>query len=226
MQKKSKKCTGSERAYADGRGMYKGEAASRGKRSVRSRIMRILLWLMGRHAPGFLTCIELQILLNVTAAAFGRKPEKIWFLPPEKAHGKYADLSVSCMNHAEISPETSRRIYRYAFALGVRIRKLTGFTEKTDLQSLVFFLYRNIGIAMSGSLPGEIAVIECFFSRRYTPRQCALMSRMDSGVVGGIFGERVKHGKLVFSQRLTEGCDVCRASLCGCCKSNCRKSSC
>ena len=93
------------------------------------------------------------------------------------------------------------------YRTGERVRRLTGFTEKADLERLVFYLYRNIGILMDGHLPGEIKVSSCYFSRFYTPEQCALMSYMDSGIIAGILGG----GKIEFTERITEGCGNCRA---------------
>jgi len=73
----------------------------------------------------------------------------------------------------------------------------------------VFWLYRGIGIAVSGELPGKITLPGCFFSDYYTPSVCALMSNMDSGVVGGVMGG----GRLFFSERITEGRSCCKAWL-------------
>ena len=91
--------------------------------------------------------------------------------------------------------------------LGNRLRRITGFTDSKDLQQLVFFLYRNIHIAMGGRLPGEIRVSSCYFSHFYTPKQCALMSYVDSGIIAGLFGG----GNLKFVERITEGCGRCTA---------------
>ena len=99
------------------------------------------------------------------------------------------------------------RLYQAAYAIGSRIRSITGFTDIKDLKRLVFFLYRNIGITMDGCLPGEITVSGCYFGRLYTPRECALMSYMDSGIIAGLFGG----GKLVFTERISEGCGRCTA---------------
>ena len=62
------------------------------------------------------------------------------------------------------------------------------------------------GILMDGHLPGEIKVSSCYFSRFYTPEQCALMSYMDSGIIAGILGG----GKIEFTERITEGCGGCK----------------
>ena len=86
---------------------------------------------------------------------------------------------------------------------------MTGFSKKEDLERLVFYLYSNIGIKMTGHLPGEITIPVCYFSKVYTPDQCRTMSLMDWGIISGICGG----GRLVFTDRLTQGCGRCRAHL-------------
>ena len=58
-------------------------------------------------------------------------------------------------------------------------------------------------------MPGETVTIRrCFFAAHYPPEVCRFMSAMDEGIVAGLCG-----GRLVFSQRLTEGADCCRARI-------------
>ena len=60
---------------------------------------------------------------------------------------------------------------------------------------------------MNGTIPGEITVSSCYFSKFYTPKQCALMSYVDSGIIAGLCGG----GNLRFTERITEGCGRCTA---------------
>ena len=62
---------------------------------------------------------------------------------------------------------------------------------------------------MDGSLPGEVTVHRCFFSRYYDPRCCNLISLMDEGLITGICGD----GDFTFTKRITEGSKVCKACL-------------
>ena len=62
---------------------------------------------------------------------------------------------------------------------------------------------------MKGHLPGEIIILVCYFANVYTPEQCMTMSLMDWGIIAGICGK----GKLVFTERITQGCGRCRAVL-------------
>ena len=147
-----------------------------------------------------------QILQNTAAAAFGRKGRRVWYLPRQRALEEFAAFTAACLRGMP-DPAADRRLYRQALGLGRRIRRVSGLSRREDLQRLVFFLYRMIGIDMAGHLPGEITVASCFFSRFYGPEQCARMSRMDAGVLAGICG----NGNLVFTERITEGCGRCRA---------------
>ena len=190
-------------------------------------ILRALEW----YTPAWIVCLEIRILYKTTARAFGVPEKKIplWSAGQalrirdvrqalrtgfagqtlrngyaEQALRDYAAYSARCLMRCKADPG---RIYREAYRTGEQVRRLTGFTEKEDLERLVFYLYRNIGILMDGRLPGEVTVSSCFFSRFYTPEQCALMSYMDSGIIAGILGG----GKLEFTERITEGCGGCKA---------------
>lgn len=175
--------------------------------SIRGRISRRLLNRLEHHTSAFFRRAQIQILADLAADSFGRGKIRIRKGSPAKALKEYAAFTVSCM---EAGPADPDRLFRDAARLGSRIRRASGLTDRSDLQKLVFLLYRNIDIEMTGNLPGEIVVSSCYFNRFYTPRQCRLMSCVDSGIVSGIFGG----GQLVFSQRITDGCDRCVACLC------------
>ncbi|MBR1633497.1 MAG: hypothetical protein IJ682_00385 [Lachnospiraceae bacterium] len=171
---------------------------------MRQTIAKILLSLLEAYTPPLFVRLELQILLDTTARAFAVPSRRIWQLSAQNALRAYAAFTTECMQNASIRPG---RLYRTAFALGHRLRRLTGFTDDAELSRLVVLLYRGIGITIDGHLPGEIAVPSCFFSRYYTPKQCALMSCVDAGVIAGLYGG----GRLVFTERITEGCQQCLA---------------
>ena len=147
----------------------------------------------------------LQILLTVTARAFGQRGKIIWHLPAQKGLRTYALYTLDC---SQRSPQPER-LYDTFRSLGTFLRRLSGFTEDTDLGALVFFLYQVIGITMEGKLPGKVQVKRCFFSALYSPTQCALMSHMDAGLITGILGR----GRFRFTERLTEGYPTCTAFL-------------
>ena len=171
---------------------------------MRAWLSRAVLSLLERHTPDRLKSLELQALLNLTARAFRTPGRTVWNKPAGLALLQYANFTTLCMTAIKADPDA---LYREACAVGRRLRRVTGLTEKRDIERLVFYLYRNIRITMDGSLPGEIRIPTCFFSRFYTPGQCAVMSSVDSGIIAGICGG----GSLHFTQRITEGCAQCRA---------------
>ena len=151
--------------------------------------------------PKRLRCLELQLLLNVTARGFGAAAKGIWFLPYERALREYAAFTADREN---VDPA---RLRAAAFAAGRKIRRVTGLDDREDLERLIFALYRGIGITMTGRLPGEITVSSCYFGRFYTPERCALMSQADEGIIAGILGG----GELTFTERISEGRRRCAA---------------
>ena len=145
---------------------------------MRAALTRRVLSRLERHTPNWVRCAE--------------------------ALRAYAAYTVECMEQTAADPE---RLYESAFQLGGKIRRLTGLRKPCDIQRLIFYLYQNLCITMSGRLPGEIMVPRCYFSAFYSPEQCGRMSQVDAGIIAGLYGG----GQLHFTERLTEGCTQCRA---------------
>lgn len=173
---------------------------------MRSRVFKALLTALEIKTPGWVKSAEIQILLNATAAAFKQPGRMVFSLSEEKALEAYADFTTKCIPE---SAADRKRVYQKAYDLGRKIRKITGFSEAADRERLIRYLYSNIGIEVTGNLPGEITIPSCYFSRVYSPEQCRTMSLMDWGIIAGIYGG----GKLVFTERITQGCGRCRAHL-------------
>ena len=171
---------------------------------MRARLFRWLLRRWEVHTPEIVLRMQLQILMDLTAKAFRTPGKRLWTRPWRDGLHEYAEYTRKYSVDAD-----PRRLYALSFALGERLRRVTGFTDAGDLRRLVFWLYRGIGIAMGGKLPGEVTVSGCFFSDFYAPQVCAMMSNMDSGIVGGVMGG----GRLFFMERITEGRPCCRACL-------------
>lgn len=153
------------------------------------------------HLSRLFARLEIQILLLATAKGFQRRGFCILFSKdPLK---RYADFTKEYMQgHPD-----RRRLFRIAFRLGRLLRLISGFRNPQDLERLVFYLYRNIGITMTGSIPGKILVSECYFSRVYSAGECSCISAMDAGIISGI----CNCGTLKFDERITEGCKFCVA---------------
>ncbi len=171
---------------------------------MREQVSRRILHALGRRTPDALLKFQAQILLDMAARGFGTKRKRIRSRTPDGALAEYAGYTVRCMTSGPADPD---RLYRAAYRTGQMIRRLSGLRTADDISRLVFYLYRNIRITMHGEIPGEITVSECYFSHIYTPQQCALMSEADSGFIAGLCGG----GRLAFTERITEGCDACRA---------------
>lgn len=171
---------------------------------MRERLFRAVLSRWEEKIPDWVQRIQLQILLNATAEGFGRKPFRIWHLKGADGLKAYGAFTKACMAGETVS---GQRLYDVAYRLGAMLRHVTGFTEQRDLERLLFFLYRGIGITMTGSLTEELTVSRCFFSTLYASEQCRSISAMDSGIVGGLCGG----GELNFVHRITEGCGCCTA---------------
>lgn len=154
--------------------------------------------------------IEIQLLMHLTASAFGERPLRVWHRPRGEALSAYAACTRDWMKSTAKEPDALRRdMYRKSLRMGRLLRGLTFFLGDAGHTRLVFALYKGIGIDMRGALPGSIEVRSCYFSSYYTPGMCALISAMDDGIVSGIMGG----GRLTFARRITEGCGCCRANL-------------
>ena len=173
---------------------------------MKEKVFRRLLSRLEMHTPAFLRCIELQLLMDLTAGAFDRRPRQIWYMPADQALAVYARFTRKCMKEMPKDMD-SHRLYRLSYQMGQKIRRTTGFTEESDLQRLICLLYRNIGIHMTWDSDRDITVSHCFFSRVYSPAHCAFISAMDSGIIAGIQNGGAVH----FHDRITEGCGCCRA---------------
>ena len=171
---------------------------------MRARLFRGLLHRWEEDTPEIARRVQLQILMDLTAKAFRAPGKRLWTRPWRDGLRLYAEYT---REHCEDADP--QRLYKMSFAMGERLRRITGFTDADDLRRLVFWLYQGIGIAMGGELPGAVTVSGCFFSDYYAPQVCAMMSHMDSGIVGGVMGG----GRLVFTERITEGGRCCLARL-------------
>lgn len=171
---------------------------------MRQRFFRALLQRYESGLPEWTHRLLLQILMDTTAKGFGVRPVRVLGSSAQDGLTAYALFTKECMEKHRVP---AKRLYRVSYRLGARLRRITGFTAVSDCRSLVFFLYRHIGITMTGCLPGEICMSRCFFSSVYSPTQCRYISAMDHGIIAGICGG----GTLNFQRRITEGCGCCSA---------------
>jgi len=153
----------------------------------------------------------LDDLLRLTAAAFGQEcPEWRGSSHRERLH-RFAHFSRSQAEKAikQGTALTVRKIlYENARHLGQELRARLPIRDRADVAAALHHLYRMLAIELTVDPLGAVTVRRCFFEPCYSPEVCRFISALDEGIVAGICG-----GRLVFSQRLTEGADACRARI-------------
>lgn len=173
--------------------------------------MNVLARLLDLHTPGLVKEWILEELLAATAAGFGRDAPPMSGLPYQQRLAAYArftrDEAERAIREGRDLPAIETRLRREAVALGRRLRGVLGVEGPAEALAVARPLYLAIGIDFRGTSTGEVTVCRCFFSDFYAPAVCRLISALDEGVLAGLAGG----GRLVFSQRLTEGHDCCRA---------------
>lgn len=172
-----------------------------------------LVGVVGRHAPLFLKRRVLEILFACTADAFGRA------LPPggRRSYGerleqyaRFTQLQVEAAldRHGDLDAIRAR-LYQRALHLGLIARKVLHLTTLEEAMAVSRMLYRMIDIDFSGTAEGDVTIAHCYFSRFYTSQVCRVISSLDAGILAGLSGG----AHLEFLDRITEGCDRCRARL-------------
>jgi hypothetical protein len=153
----------------------------------------------------------LDDLLRLTAAAFGQEcPEWRGSSHRERLR-QFAQFSRS---QAERTIEkgtalTVRKIlFENARSLGQELRARLPIRDRADVAATLHHLYRVLAIDLAVDPMGAVTVRRCFFESCYSPEICRFISALDEGIVAGICG-----GRLVFSERLTEGAGACRARI-------------
>jgi hypothetical protein len=150
-------------------------------------------------------------LYRLTAAAFGRE------IPALRSQSRgemllgYARFT---RDEAEQSlargTETAVRkeLYGRSLRLGKDIRSQLPIRSRADAAAALHSLYRLLAIDMAVDPQGGVRVDRCFFASHYTPEVCRFISAMDEGIVAGLC-----EGRLVFSNRITDGAEQCRARI-------------
>lgn len=151
--------------------------------------------------------IELQQLMNLTARAFGKPSKRIWTLPNDEALHVYAEYTRDHLQD-NMNEQLLQRMNIEAYKMGRLLRSVFFLKQQADIERFTIALYRNIGIELDGSIPGQLCFRRCFFSHYYTPDICLAASALDDGIIRGLTGK----GRLTFQQRITEGCKCCMAT--------------
>jgi hypothetical protein len=175
--------------------------------------MRLLLKILPHHLPVFMRKKILAALFEATADGFACPAPAYDPLSYDACLRTYALFT---REQAENALQAGRdrlalkaQLYRNAYALGGKLCKWFAVDTIEEVMELGQILYRAIGVEMVGDAQGDVTVQRCYFSQFYSGPVCDLISALDDGVLAGLSGG----GRLVFSQRLTEGGECCRAKL-------------
>jgi hypothetical protein len=173
--------------------------------------MNLLLKLFGLYRPGFVRNRALRELFEATARAFGCEVPPLGGLPFAERLQAYAlftaEKAEEAIRQQDDLTAIEDRLYRHAYGLGRKLKEPLRLADTSDVMAAARVLYGIIGIDFEGDAEGEIIIRRCYFSRLYSPEVCRLISALDEGVLAGLAGG----GRLVFTQRITEGNACCRA---------------
>lgn len=173
--------------------------------------MNLLVAALGVHTPEFLRRRALAELVAVTAAAFGCPAPPLDGVTGDERLRRYArfthDQAEEAIARGRDLEVIHDRLYAGAFRLGAAARQRLRITTLADVMAAARLLYRGLGIDWRGTPAGEVTIPRCFFSDFYSSDVCRVISALDDGFLAGLAGG----GQLVFSQRITEGHDRCRA---------------
>ena len=164
------------------------------------------------HVPQSVRKRRLDRLLQETAAAFGTPAPATARLDAGECLELFARFT---REHAEAvlrrgdTSDTHVRLFENARRMGTQLRSEFKVGSLRDMMRLASLVYKLIGIDFRGEPDGNITIGRCYFSSCYSGDVCRLISSLDAGLLAGLVGG----GRLVFSERITEGGCCCRAHL-------------
>jgi hypothetical protein len=174
--------------------------------------MNLPVRLLEIWTPGFVHRRPLEALFAGTAEAFGGAvPAPVGRTFAERL-GEYARFSQQAAEDWLVRGRDpvvlQRRLFEQGERLGRRVRRLLRLRTTADALAAGRLLYRLIGIEFEGQPRGDCIVRRCFFSDYYSCQDCQVMSAVDDGIFAGLSNG----GRLTFTQRITDGCDCCKAT--------------
>lgn len=151
--------------------------------------------------------IELQVLTNLTARALSVPSPRTWTLSNSEALRYYAQFTANHLRD-RVDQHLLQRMGNEAYRTGRWLRRIFFLRNQKDIEQFTIALYRNIGISLECSLPGQLCFRHCYFAHFYSPTVCLAASALDEGIMSGLAGE----GRLTFQQRITQGNQQCIAT--------------
>jgi hypothetical protein len=188
--------------------------------SIRSRLFALPM-------PGFVRKAGLSKLARLTAEAFGDAypgGRGLSFAECLERYAEFTSMHAETLLRSDDSARSAAqtRLFSNAQKLGGRLRVLLGIRSHGDpsgqAMSVARALYRMIGVDFKARAAGRtgnartsarFTVRTCFFSSRYSPEVCRLISSLDAGLLSGLTGG----GELVFARRMTEGAIFCEGEI-------------
>ncbi len=165
-----------------------------------------------RRPAALVRKIEVSLLMRTFCEAFDVVSPKLSGLSADQALRLFVEYTAACMELAQgdkrIAHYQRARLGMCAQKLGRRVRMLCPVSD-AGRYALARYLYAGIGIELNGTPPESLCFGPCAFSRRYTSDDCWFMSAFDEGFLRGLWS--CEQADLVFSCRLTQGANCCRA---------------
>jgi hypothetical protein len=181
-------------------------------RRGRTRV-KILLRALPHRLPALACKAILAELCEATADAFRCPAPALDHLSYNERLRTYAlftrERAEKALQAGHDIPAIKTQLYQNAYPLGGKLRKWFRVETMEEVMELGQILYRAIEIEIQGDAQGDLTVKRCYFSQFYSGLVCDLISALDNGVFSGLSGG----GRLVFSERLTEGRECCKARL-------------
>ncbi len=173
--------------------------------------MSLLLKIAQIHTPNFFKKRELAKLFDLVASAFRSSIPPTAGLSFLQRRALFAQFTQAVAEQAVLRgdnlPAIQQRLYRGAYEIGANYRSRFKVSSLPAAMTVSRLLYRSLGIDFRGHEDGGITICRCFFSDYYSAATCQIISALDAGLIAGLAGSDT----LTFSQRITEGHDVCQA---------------
>jgi hypothetical protein len=161
------------------------------------------------YIPAALKRRKLCSLFSLTAGAFSLQVPVLDPFSYDKILHLYAVFTreaVECSIRNGVELRTiQRRLFDGGCEMGDEVRRELRISSFSEAMRAAKILYCAIGIDFRAKSAGEVSVTHCFFSNFYSGAVCRVISSLDEGLIAGLTG----NGRLIFSQRMTEGLPLC-----------------
>jgi hypothetical protein len=172
-----------------------------------------LLVALERYTPEWFKRMVIRRLTTLCAVAFQCSAPRLKGFSADELLENYACFTKTVISERlglnnEERAVLQNRLYREAFQVGQRLRDRLGPADRNEVNRVLRFLYRMIQIDLHSDPQAHgIIIWHCFFSRYYSGEICQIMAAFDRGLAAGLSGG----DSLEFYERITDGCEYCRA---------------